>query len=188
MKTLQTIQTISKIAKIVSKVISVCCIVGLCMCIVGIVCLAIGAPTFMIGDVTLETFLLNEKDTSMGSLYATMATCAIGCISSAILARFAVRYFDRELEDGTPFTLDGAKELFRLGILTICIPIGTQILAQITQALLIELMTDVKPPELELGGAVSIGAMLLVLALVCRYGAELSAENPPAAPEPPQDM
>lgn len=172
MKTLQTIQTISTVGRIVSKVISVFCIVGFCLCIVGIVSLAIGAPTLMIGDVTLETFLLNEKETSVGTLYATMATCAIGCIGAAVLAKFAVHYFERELADGTPFTVGGAKELFRLGILTICIPIGTQILAQIVEAILTKVMTDVEPPELELGGAVAIGAMLLVLALVCRLGAE----------------
>ena len=33
-------------------------------------------------------------------------------------------YFKNELADGNPFTLRGAKELMRLGILTIAIPLG----------------------------------------------------------------
>ena len=41
--TLKTIQTLSKIGKIISKIIFICCVVGFCGCIVGIVSLAIGA-------------------------------------------------------------------------------------------------------------------------------------------------
>ena len=41
------------------------------------------------------------------------------CAGEAVLAKFAEHYFKRELTDGTPFNLGGAKELMRLGILTI---------------------------------------------------------------------
>lgn len=58
------------------------------------------------------------------------------CAGEAVLAKFAEHYFKRELVDGTPFDLGGAKELRRLGILAICIPIGTQMLAEIIYAVM----------------------------------------------------
>ncbi len=177
MKTLHTIQTIAKIAKIVSKVISICCIVGFCLCIVGIVSLAVGAPAFSFGGVTFESMLQHNTEMTTGSLYAVMASGAIVCAGEAVLAKFAVHYFDRELTDGTPFTHGGAKELMRLGILSICIPVGTQIAAKITQTILAKVLTDIEPAEYEMAGAVTLGVALIVMALVCRYGAELNAEK-----------
>ena len=58
------------------------------------------------------------------------------CAGEAVLSKFAEHYFKRELADGTPFNLGGAKELMRLGIFTICIPIGTQIIAEIVYAVM----------------------------------------------------
>ncbi len=182
MKALQTIQTIVKIARIVCKVLFVCGIVGICLCVAGIISLALGAPTFKFGGVILESLVQNEAGTSVGSMYAAMAVTAIACVCAVILTRFAIRYFDRELKDGTPFTLDGAKELMRLGILSICIPIASQILSQIVEAILTRAMADVEPPEVQIVGDVAVGVMLIILSLVCRYGAELNAQTPSEAP------
>ena len=46
MNTLKTIQGLSRIGKILSKIIFICCIVGFCGCIAGMVSLALGAETF----------------------------------------------------------------------------------------------------------------------------------------------
>lgn len=181
MKTLNTIQTISKIAMIVCKVISVLCIVGFCLCIVGIVSLAVGAPAMQFGGVTFESMMQHNTEMTTGSLYAVMTAGAIVCAGEAVLAKFALHYFKREQTDGTPFTSDGAKELLRLGILSLCIPVGTQILAQIAHTICANVMADVEPLELDMGGSVIVGALLIVMALLCRYGAELTAEK--TAPE-----
>ena len=42
MNTLKTIQTLSKIGKILSKIVYICCVVGFCGCIVGIISLGLG--------------------------------------------------------------------------------------------------------------------------------------------------
>ena len=39
MNTLKTIQTLSKIGRILSKIVYICCVVGFCGCIIGIVSL-----------------------------------------------------------------------------------------------------------------------------------------------------
>jgi hypothetical protein len=175
--TLNILQTVSKIAGIVCKVISVLCIVGFCLCVVGIVSLAVGAPAMQLGGVTFESMMQHNTEMTTGSLYAAMASGAFVCAGEAVLAKFALHYFKREQTDGTPFTFDGAKELLRLGILSLCIPVGTQILAQIAQTICTKIMTDVEPLELDMGGSVIVGALLIVMALLCKYGAELNAEK-----------
>ena len=177
MKTLQIIQTVSKIGKILSKIVFVFCIVGFCLCIVGILSTAIGAPVLKLGGVTLESILQAEADMSMGSLYAAMATCAIICAGEAVLAEYAGRYFTRELSDGTPFTFDGAQQLLQLGVLSICIPVGMQIIVRIVQVIFEKTMTNVVTQTPEMAGSVTLGVMVIVLAIVCKYGAEQAAEN-----------
>ena len=186
MKTLKTIQTLSKIGKIISKIMFICCIVGFCVCIVGIIDLSLGTPVLKLGGVTLESVLQNKADVTPGTMYASVAAAAILCVGEGVLAKFAVRYFDRELTDGTPFTFDGAKELLRLGILSICIPVGVRIIAQIVQTVLAKVLTDVEPLNADPAGSVAFGIMLIVAALLCKYGAELSESKAEPSEELPQ--
>ena len=90
-----------------------------------------------------------------------------------MLAKFAEHYFKRELADGTPFDLGGTKELMRLGILAICIPIGAQMIAEIVYAVMEQTLHGVAPFQLGHSTFVELGVMFIVMSLVCRYGAEL---------------
>lgn len=112
-----------------------------------------------------------------GTVYAAMAAGMILCAGEAVLAKFAEHYFKRELADGTPFDPDGAKELMRLGILAICIPIGTQMIAEIVCAVMEQILQETAPFQLDHSGSVALGVMFLVMSLVCRYGAELRDER-----------
>ncbi len=172
MKTLRTIQTLSKIGKILSKLMFIFCIIGFCSCIVGILSMAIGAPTLKIGGITLRSILKTEAGITVGTVYAAMAAGMILCAGEAVLAKFAEHYFKRELADGTPFTFAGAKEMMRLGILTICLPIGTQITVEIVHAVMEQAIQGVAPLWSDNAGSVALGVMFLVMSLICRYGAE----------------
>lgn len=177
MKSLQTIQKLSKIGKILSKIVFIFCVVGFCLCLAGIISLAVGAPMLQIGDVTLHGLIEQETDITVNTMYAAMAAAAVFCLGEAILSRFAVHYFNRELEDGTPFTFGGAKELKRLGILAICIPIGTSIVAHIVYAVLEQVLEGVSKMDISSTGSVSLGIMMIVTAVICKYGAEVTAEK-----------
>ena len=145
MRTLKAIQALSKIGKILSKILFIFCIIGFCGCIVGILSMALGAPTLKIGGATLESFLNTEAEVTTGTVYAAMAAGMILCAGEAVLAKFAEHYFKRELADGTPFNLEGAKEMQRLGILTICLPLGAQIVAVIVHAVMEQALQGVAP-------------------------------------------
>ena len=156
MKTLNNIQKLSKIGKVLSRLVFVFCIIGFCGCIVGILSMALGAPTLKIDGVTLKSILSIESGVTTGTVYAAMAAGMILCAGEAVLAKFAEHYFKRELADGTPFDLGGAKELMRLGILAICIPIGMQMIAEIVYAVMEQALHGVAPFQSDYSGSVAL--------------------------------
>ena len=173
-KTLRTIQTIVKVAKIVCNVVFVCSLVGAILCLVGIVCA--GFPNSLkIGGVTVHSIVGNGSEVSKGALYGNMAAGAIMCVVSCVVSKLAVRYCAHELDDGTPFTLQGARELFRLGICTICVPLGGIVAASICNAIIGNCFGGVCEPSVSGNGFVSAGAVMLFVSLICKDGAELFA-------------
>ena len=165
--TLKTIQTLAKVGKILSKIIFVCCIVG-------IVSLAIGAETFKLGGVTVHSMIENKAGMNLPTLYASMAVGLLFCAAEAVLCKFAEIYFKNELADETPFTLRGAKELMRLGVLTIAIPLGTVIVCSIGVAVADNIYPGIDKLSMGEFSSVGLGVMMIVLSLFCRYGAELN--------------
>ena len=178
MNTLKTIQTLAKIGKVFSKIIFVCCIVGFCGCIVGIVSLALGAETFKLGGVTIHSMIENEAGLNLPTLYASMAVGLLFCGEEAVLCKFAEAYFKHELADGDPFTLRGAKELLRLGILTVAIPLGTVIVCSIGVAIADNMVPGIDKLSIGEFSSVGLGVMMIVLSLFCRYGAERNEGKP----------
>lgn len=177
MKTLNTIQILSKIGKVISKIISICCIVGLCGCVVGFAAILIGDKALKIGGVTLKNILETEAGIGMGTVWAAIAVGAILCIGGYFVSRLFYRYFKNELAIGTPFTFDGAKELMHLGISVIWIPIVTSALAQIAQNVIAQFMASVEKIDLDGFESVTLGVMLIVASLLCRLGAEESRKE-----------
>lgn len=187
MKTLSTIQTLSRIAKIISNIIFVCAIVGLCLSAAGILTLAFGFEAFKLGDITIRGLLPEEASVSEGMLYAFLVQTIIGCIAAIILTKFSIHYFKRELADGTPFTFDGAKELQRLGILGAVLPLAADMLSSVLCAVLERTIPDVPAPATDVFGYVVIGVALIVMSCLCRYGAELQSEKETAATQAPAE-
>ena len=171
-KTLNAIQTISKVGKILSKVTFICCLVGGICCIVGMSCFAI--PTSLkVGGVTIYSPIDGFGDYSPATCYTAMLMGLITCASICVVARLAERYFGNELAAGTPFTLEGARELLRLGICTICIPLGATAIAQACYAFAIAHFAGISELHTEGGAPVVLGVAFIVASLICKYGAEL---------------
>lgn len=172
MNTLNIIQILAKLGKIFSKIVFVCCIVAFCLCFAGIVSLVLGVEALHFGNITLERLIEENSGYGVGTLYAVMVVGMIITAGEAVVAKFAEHYFTRELEDGTPFCMDGAKELMCLGVLTVCIPLIARLIASIARNVLAVILSDVAPLKLNFAGSLVMGMMFVVLSLVCRYGAE----------------
>ena len=177
MKTLKTIQTLSKLGKILSKIAFIFAVIGVCGCVAGMLSLNLGnGGLIKIGGVTLHGLLDGDYGYNIQSVTAALSGWLIFCAGEAVLAKFAECYFRNELAAGTPFTLSGAKELMRLGILTLAIPTGCAVAASIVQGIMVGIMQVTKAAELDLrfdnGSSIALGIMFLLMALLCRYGAE----------------
>lgn len=172
MKTLNTIQTLSKIGKVLSKIVHICCIVGVCGCGVGIVAMLVGAETLKLGGVTLHSILETEAGVSTGTIWAAIAVGMILCVGEIFVARKAHRYFENELKAGIPFTLEGAKELMQLGISIIWIPMVAAVLSQVAQEVLSQFMDTIEKVSVDGFDSVGLGVMCVVMSLLCKYGAE----------------
>ena len=176
MKTLKTVQTLSKIGRVLSKIVFIFCIVGFCGCLVGVAGLLAGAEALKLGGMTLHGLLEAEAEMSLPDTYAAIAIGLVFCAAEAVLSKFAEVYFKRELADGTPFTLRGAKELLRLGILTIAIPTGALIVCAIGMGVARQLVPELRELSVDGFGSVGLGLGMIVASLLCRLGAE-TAKN-----------
>lgn len=178
MKTLNIIQTLSKIGKVFSKIIFICGIIGAVGCAVGMVSLPFAdTGIFKIGGVTIYGLITNKAGIELNSLFPMLTGALIVCIGQAITAKYAENYFGNELTAGTPFTESGAKELLNLGILTVCLPLGTMILAQIVSGVIAEFVGCGEAFNLDGGDSVALGVMFIIMSLICKYGTEITKKS-----------
>ena len=163
-----------------SKIVFILCIVGLCMCVLSLVMfLIVGDRSLKIGGVNIYGMIAQETGVSVSPamVYTALGCAIITCLSETILAKMAMNYFSRELADGTPFTFRGAKELKRLGLLTIFLPLGVAFVCAIVFGAVTVMSTGSelsKNTQINVGTGTSIGLGIgmLIVSVFCRHGAE----------------
>ena len=178
MKSLNTIQKLSKIGRVLSKIAFIFSVISFCGCIAGLLSLSFGNGSFIkIGGVTLHGLIFEEYGYNIKSISATLSGWMIVCVGEAVLAKFAEVYFKNELSAETPFTLAGAKELLRLGILTAAIPTGCAVAGSIVEGIIAGFMKVEKAAAMDMyfdnESSIVLGIMFILGSLLCRYGAEL---------------
>ena len=177
MKTLNTIQKLAKIGRVLSQIAFVCAVVAFCGCVAGLLSATLGnGDVIRWGGVTLHGIIAHSERYDLKGISAALAGLLFICAGEAVLAKFAACYFKNEVKAGTPFTLSGAKELLHLGILTVAIPLGCALAANITEGILAgympvdrELLSGFLPDN---EGSITLGIMFMLMSLLCRHGAE----------------
>lgn len=174
MKSLKIIQTLCKLGKIFSKIVFICAIIGCAGCLVGILALiAAGDLSVKIGGESLESLLWVEAGIGVGTIWASIFVGLFLCGAQIVVSKMACNYFTHELAAGTPFTMEGAKELMHLGINTIWVPLAGIVLASVSQGIIGALWEDVAPLSLDNGDSLVLGVCFIIISVLCRYGAEL---------------
>ena len=174
-KTLEAIQTISKIAKVLCSIAYVCCLVGSILCIVGLAC--IGIPQGVrVGGVTIYSMIEGLDGFNVGTSYALLLGGAIFSVAGCVMSRLARSYFENELAAGTPFTIEGSKELMHLGICIAAISLGSTVLAAIGNRFFDRFYTDVLELSFDPSGMVLLGLAFIAVSFICKHGAELSGK------------
>lgn len=178
MKSLSIIQRLSKIGKVLSNIAFIFSVIGFCGCIAGLLSLSFGNGSLLkIGRVTLHGLISEEYGYNIKSITAAFSGWLIVCAGEAVLAKFAELYFKNELKAETPFTMAGAKELLRLGILTIVIPTGCAVAGSIVEGIIVGFMKVEKAAAMDLyfdnEAGIVLGIMFILGSLLCRYEIEL---------------
>ena len=178
MKSLDTIQKLSKIGRVLSKIAFLFSVIGFCGCIAGLLSLSFGNGSLIkIGGVTLHALISEEYGYNIKSITAALSGWMIICAGKAVLSKFAEVYFKNELKAETPFTLVGAKGLLLLGILTLAIPTGCAVDGSIVEGIIAGFMQVEKAEAMDIyfdnAASIALGIMFILGSLLCRYGAEL---------------
>lgn len=166
--TLDTVQKFFKAGKIVTTIGFVCSIAGAAGCIIGAIVLKAAGIDSEITEMVMSTDGMNFE-TAFASCIAGLIVCA-GAIAASYFGR---KYFKNELEAGTPFTFEGAQEIRRLGIITIAVPLGAEILSSIVYEIMAAVMNGVGESQVAGDASVVLGIVLIGLSFVFKYGAEL---------------
>ena len=174
-KTLSNILTVFKVARIIAKVVFILCIVGGVGCLVGLFCLPFA-------EGAVELFF--DEGLDLSSAYFGCIVGAITCAGEAVFAFLSERYFKTVLTAGTPFTFDGAKEIFRLGIASIIISVAIAALSGIVSFVILLFSTPtLAESDVSASISLSTGLFFLFLSLIFKHGAELQKTSQEATQE-----
>lgn len=186
-KSLKAIQVSARIGQILSKIVFICCIVGICGCAVGIITMAIvGSDHFVIAGVDIYVYAAEKADMKVSDICCAMIIGLVFCAAEMLISKKGELYFAHELEAGNPFTTAGADELLKLSIYCLVVPIIAAIGAAIAVAVCAAYFGEIYKPDFSGFWSLGLGLGLMFLSVVFRYGASL--RKPEARAEQiPQD-
>lgn len=134
------------------------------------ICLFFLAATYEIILVGIELLTHGSKAIDK-HLIAHALEHIVHFAANGILLVFVFKYIRHELHDGTPYTEEGAKELKEIGIHIMLHPIITASLIAIMDVALGQNFPSFFTGTTYIG--VLLGAVLVLVSLILKYGAEL---------------
>lgn len=167
-KHLKTIQIFAKIARVLSIIVFVCSIIGACGCVIGLTALG------FLGNSEFAELIFEEAQFNLDSAILGAISGLIWCVAEIITSYMAMKYFKRELEAGTPFTYDGAQELFRVGLFATIVPVAASIVDSIVFACFVLIDKQVIESDFSSSFDIGLGITLIVVSVLCKHGAELA--------------
>lgn len=177
-KTYKAIKTLEKLGMVLSTIAYIFCIIGVVGCLIGIIALSItGSVGIVIDGKDLATIIEENSGTKIIEMISVTTISMIMIGGEIALAYFAKTFFKRELERQEVFTAEGAKEMKKLGILAIIIPIVSCVVASIVYGILSAVLKDVGRFDVEFGGSIGLGIMFILLSIFIQYGAELKNKD-----------
>ncbi len=167
--------TVFKVLRILAKVVFVLCIVGGVGSLIGLVMLPF---SHLLSPEALSDFGIEAP--------GAYSACIIGIITSAgeaYLALVAERYFGNVLNTGTPFTFDGSRECFRLGIVSIIVSAAVAIASGIVVAISSLLFAQASDIDVSASVSLTTGLFFMFLSMIFKHGAEIRKSDSDSARE-----
>lgn len=171
-KSLKTVQTVCKVCKVLAEIAFVMFVVIVALMLAAAIFTGTGNFDALVssGGVVLDD-MLQQTGVTQDYMVAVFVCMTIIIAAEAVVAKFINVYFKHELKAGTPFTFEGAKEMLRLGIITIAVPAGASLVATIVFGI----MAAGSGLDSEFNFEISLGLGLMFLALspLLKHGTEL---------------
>lgn len=171
-KSLKTVQTICKVCKVLAEIAFVLFVVIVALMLACGIFIGAGKMDALLssGALVLDE-MLQQSGVTQEYVTAVFICMTIIIVAEAVVAKFINVYFKHELKAGTPFTFEGAKEMLRLGIITIAVPVGASLVATIVFGI----MAAGSGLDSEFNFEISLGMGLMFLALspLLKHGTEL---------------
>lgn len=175
MKSLEKIQNVFKVFQIIAKVAMILSFVWAGLASLGMLC---GQVWYLGGTVVGADREFLQSLTATGDLSEmidVLFTDAVFAVIDGVLLIYALRYFKAEQAAGTPFTVQGAEMIKRLGIRTVVMPIAASVLAAgVCEIIGVELSATQDWGNLS---SLTVGVVLILVSLVFRHGAELEEKR-----------
>ncbi|WP_369297355.1 hypothetical protein [uncultured Neglectibacter sp.] len=170
MSNLEKIQKGMRVFQILTKIVLVFACVGLVLTSVAAILVAAGVLT---AENQFLHFLSATAEMSKGQLTASLTAAACSLLLGGACTAYAYRYFTLELKEGTPFTNAGANRIKQLGILTVVL----SFVSTLVRDVLYEAAGLPEWSRADFSGGIVPGILLILLAVVVRYGAELEEKS-----------
>ena len=167
MESSKKVQRIAKIFKILSKIGFVCSIIGLVSCVISSICFGVWG-----NDENLIALLTEYGVTFDYNTILSLCICsAVECAFSIFLYYYASKFYDNVCKNQECFDKNRVKEIRKLGILHIVLPIASaMIIAIIMECFKVDLaFTN--------DAMLTLGIVYLIMSFVLDYGADIRKEN-----------
>ena len=167
------IQKISKAGLILSKIVLWCAYMGLISCALILIVQIFVGNSKIVGDSSIVLDMIKDKSKlNVGTIYTALTIGIIMCITKIIHARLEVKYFNAELQAGTPFKLELVEQLRKLGIQTIVIPLIGVILSNVAYEIFKHFYINIGEMDISNSVSIGLGIVYLVISLLCRAAIE----------------
>ncbi len=175
MKSLQTIQKVFHVFRILTQIAMVLTFIWAGLSALGLLFVII---LHFGGNIagTDTSWLFNMTGTeNTAQVMGILINETVLALTNGALLTYTLRYFRTEEKDGTPFTKRGADEIMRLGLLNIALPIVTAIAVAIISAIFAVPKGSVSDwSNLD---SLTVGIFMILASLIFRYGADLEGDN-----------
>ena len=175
-KSLKIIQTIAKVGKVLCQIFFVLGIIGGVGSLVGLLSLGLMQGLQMDEEI-LQYIGEFEMPLDMPTLYFGCIVGVLACVGECVVIKFFQKYLEKELKAGTPFTFEGAKELFKVGIISIAVTVIGSVLMGTTYGIFSTLNPSMVELNYEFGFDIGAGLAMMFFSVIFKYGAQILAEK-----------
>lgn len=178
MKSLQRVQKIMSVLKVLAKVIFIFSIIGAVLSLLMTLIIAsLGSESEVIEEV-IKQYVDNgllPQGTNSKEVYqlmmATMMSSTLFCISEAIIYYFVKGMYNYAVEIGTPFDKTLVMKMRKIGKLRIIISIVTLIVCAIIISITVNGSNDI---SLSNSTSIIMGILYLIIACFLDYGSDIN--------------